>query len=339
MLGYDFEVQYRPGPKNRVADGLSRVLPAVQLQHLVAPAILDMGIVSREVGQDVKLMGIIQRLQQDPDSVPKFEWIQGKLLYKKRLVLSKTSSLIPSVLHTFNDLVLGGHSGFLRTYKRLTGELYWEGMKGDVKKYVTECLICQQNKTLGASPAGLLQPLEVPDRILEEITMDFVEGLPKSWGLDTILVIVDRLSKAAHFICLKHPFTAKDVAEMFVKEVVRLHGFPKSIVLDRDKIFLSNFWSELFRLQGTKLCRSTTYHPQSDGQSEVVNKSVELYLRCFCCEQPKKWSHWISWAEYWYNTTYNSAIGMNLFQAVYGREPPPLLTYGDMKTSNANLDQ
>lgn len=250
LLGYDFEVQYRPGPENRVADGLSRVLPAVHLNQLVAPAILDVGIVSREVAQDVKLQGIIRRLNEDPDSVPKFEWLQGKLLYKKWLVLSKTSSLIPSVLHTFHDSVLGGHSSFLRTYKRLTGELYWEGMKGDVKKYVAECLICQQNKTLAGSPAGLLPPLEVPERIWEEIAMDFVEGLQKSKGVDTntILVVVDRLSKAAHFVCLKHPFTAKDVAEMFVKEVVRLHGFPKSIVSDRDKIFLSSFWSELFRL-------------------------------------------------------------------------------------------
>lgn len=281
-----------------------------------------MDIVSREVAHDEKLSGIIQKLKDDPDSVPKFEWIQGKLLYKRRLVLSKTSSLIPSVLHTFYDSVLGGHSGFLRTYKRLIGELYWEGMKGDVKKYVAECLVCQQNKTLAMSPAGLLQPLEVPERIWEEITMDFVEGLPRSKGLDTILLVVDRLSKAAHFMCLKHPFTAKEVADVFVREVVRLHGFPKSIVSDRDKIFLSNFWSELFRLQGTKLCRSTAYHPQSDGQSEVVNKGVEFYLHCFCSEQPKKWSQWISWAEYWYNTTYNSSIGMTPFQVVYGRAPP-----------------
>lgn len=156
LLGYDFEVQYRLGPENKVADGLSRVTPVVHLAALQVPPILNVETVSKEVAQDDKLLGIINQLKEDPDSVPKFEWIQGKLLYKKRLVLAKNSSLIPSVLHTFHDSVMGGHLGFLRTYKRLRGELYWEGMKNDVKNYVAACLICQKNKSLAASPAGLL---------------------------------------------------------------------------------------------------------------------------------------------------------------------------------------
>jgi len=157
--------------------------------------------------------------------------------------------------------------------------------------------------------------------------MDFIEGLPPSNCKSTIFVVVDRLSKSAHFLALLHPYTAKMVAEKFVEGIVKLHGMPKSIISDRDPIFISHFWHEFFKMSGTTLHMSSAYHPQTDGQSEVVNKCVEQYLRCFVSQQPRKWNSFLSWAEFWYNTTYHSSIGMTAFQAIYGRPPPSIPNY------------
>ena len=124
--------------------------------------------------------------------------------------------------------------------------------------------------------------------------MDFIEGLPKVEGCSTILVVVDRLSKYADFMSLKHPYFAQTVATVFVKEIGRLHDIPSSIIIDRDKIFLSHFWKEIFRLQGTILKKSTAYHPQIDGQSKVVNRYLEACLCCYSSDKPRQWNKWLS---------------------------------------------
>ena len=154
-----------------------------------------------------------------------------------------------------------------------------------------------------------------------------MEGLPLSRNKNVIVVVVDRLSKYAHFLPLKHPFTALTVAQVFLEQIVRLHGMPVSIVSDRDKNFISLFWKTLFRLQGTTLCMSSSYHPQTDGQKEVVNRTLEQHLRCFTHEHPTKWVEWVAWAEYSYNTSIHSSTKISPFEAVYGQPPPTLLSY------------
>ncbi|KAL6541589.1 hypothetical protein OROGR_011075 [Orobanche gracilis] len=198
-------------------------------------------------------------------------------------------------------------------------------MRGDIKKFIEECDVCQRNKYSTLSPAGLLQPLPIPCQVWQDIAMDFIGGLPRVRGKDTIFVVIDRLTKYAHFFPLGHPYTAREVAALFVKEVVKLHGFPSTIISDRDAIFLSSFWREIFKLAGTTLKHSTSYHPQTDGQTEVANRCLETYLRCFVGPKPKTWLNWLHWAEFWFNSNYNVSAGMTPFQALYGRDPPLLI--------------
>ncbi|MCH85656.1 hypothetical protein A2U01_0006505, partial [Trifolium medium] len=322
LLGYDFDIIYKPGKLNSDADALSRMNEGKFCQFVTSLQWKEEEIVKSEIHNDSLLQQVISDLQQDAQSRPGYVYKQGVLLYEGRLVLSAESVLIPTLLAEFHTTPQGGHSGFYRTYRRIAANVYWVGMKNTVQEYVKACDICQRQKYLTSSPGGLLQPLPIPDRIWEDLSMDFITGLPKSKGYEAILVIVDRLSKYAHFVPLKHPYTAKTIAEVFVREVVRLHGIPLSIVSDRDPVFMSNFWQELFKLQGTKLKMSTSYHPETDGQTEVVNRCLETYLRCFITDQPKTWSHWISWAEYWFNTSYHAATGQTPYEIVYGRVPP-----------------
>jgi hypothetical protein len=138
-------------------------------------------------------------------------------------------------------------------------------MRADIKRFVRECNICQENKHETILLAGLLQPLPIPTRVWSDISMDFIEGLPLSHGYSVILVVVDRFTKDGHFLCLSHPFTAATVAQIFLANIFKLHGMPKTIVSDRDPTFTSSFWREPFQLQGISLAFSSTYHPQSDG--------------------------------------------------------------------------
>lgn len=158
--------------------------------------------------------------------------------------------------------------------------------------------------------------------------MDFVEGLPRSKGFDTLLVVLDRFTKYGHFIGFTYPFSALTIATVFIKEIVWLHGFPAS-----SSSWLC-FWKELFRLHNTSLLHST-YHPQTDGKTEVVNKFLETYLRCFVNGKPRNWASWLPWAEFWYNT---SPHADPIPSSIYGREAPHIICHGHGRTVLDSLD-
>lgn len=301
LLGYSYEIIYKPGAQNRVADALSRMHGAEpQCFTLTIPHWEFFNKLQQSFQEDNDLKALITKVQQQPATFPNFKVIRGLLFFKDRLYIPEESPLKQVILEEFHSSLLGGHGGIQKTYGRLKENVYWHGMKQDVVDFVNSCSVCQQTKIPSHLPYGLLQPLPIPNGVWEDLSLDFITRLPSFQTHTVILVVVDRFSKAAHFGTLPTNFSAIKVADLFARMICRLHGMPKSIVSDRDPIFLSKFWQELFRLCGTKLRMSTTSHPQSDGQTEVVNKVLQQYLRCFCHHKPNSWGKYLHWAEWNY---------------------------------------
>lgn len=253
---------YKTGLSNKVAYALSRKTEGeIVLGGLATTSLVDWRGLNVKLEKDVVLKKIKQDIEEGKEKATCFAVVNRQLMYKGHMVISKTSSIIPKPLKEYHDFPVGGHSEDIKTYLRLAGNLFWMGMRKDVTNYNNRCIICQQHKSSTQHLTRLIQPSPIPSHVWDQITLDFIEELPPSKGYDTILVIVDRLTRYGHFIRLKHSFSAYTVANEFVKEIVHLHGFLVSIVSDRNRVFMSLFWYELFRSQGTTLKRSSAYHP------------------------------------------------------------------------------
>ncbi|XP_027344923.1 uncharacterized protein LOC113857349 [Abrus precatorius] len=217
-------------------------------------------------------------------------------------------------------------------YQNLRKSFWWNGMKKDVAEYVARCLTCQKAKIKHQRPPGLLQPLEIPEWKWDSISMDFVFGLPKTRNNhDTIWVIVDRLTKVAHFLPINMKYKLERLVELYVREIVRLHGVPTSVVSDRDPRFTLRFWESLQRALGTKLRLSSTYHPQTDSQTEQTIQSLEDLLRACVLEQQGTWEECLSLVEFTYNNSYHASIEMAPFKALYGRRCRTPLCWYEIK--------
>lgn len=187
-----------------------------------------------------------------------------------------------------------GHSEIQASYQRAKRLFYWLGMKKDFEGFINVCDVCKKCKIESVSYPGLLQPLMVPDKPWRQIIMHFIEALPSAEGKSVIWVIVDRMIKYCYFIALKHPYMAESLAETYLNQIYKLHGFPETLVSDRDVVFQIAFWKSLFKLVGIELQMSTAHYPQTDGQSERVNKFLKTYLRCMSFLKPKNgWSGYL----------------------------------------------
>jgi hypothetical protein len=304
---YDCVISYHPGKANVVADALSRksrseVAGLKALPHNLKIDIekLDMEIVIGEVQAlmaklEIKstLLEDIRMAQEKDEKINRIKekaskgrvlgfgvTPEGLFRYQNRICVPNNEEIRKLILEEAHFSPYTVHPGGNKMYQDLKKRFWWNGMKRDVAEFVERCLTCQQVKAEHQRPAGPLQPLEIPVWKWEAIAMDFLVGLPRTQvGYDAIWVIVDRLTKAAHFIPIKVKYSLEKLTELYLHEIVRLHGVPESIVSDRDPRFTSRFWISLQKAMGTKLRFSTAYHPQTDGQSERTIQTLEDMLR------------------------------------------------------------
>ncbi|MCH79873.1 retrotransposon protein [Trifolium medium] len=264
---------------------------------------LSVGDNTYELKQELLLDPLFLELRHqclsDPNSLPDYQVVDGLLLRR----------------------------GYSKTMKRLSENFYWDNMKKEAQIFIRQCVVCQQTKYSSQKPNGLLQPLPLPNHVWEDVFMDFVTGLPPSKGFTVIMVVVDRFSKGIHFGALATGFTAYKVAELFVSMVCKLHSLPKSIAYDCDPVFISRFWLDLFKFSVTLLRMSSSYHPQTDGQTEVMNRTVEQYLHAFVHEKLSQWFSLLPWAEYRYNTSIHAASCLSPFQVMFGKVVPSIPAY------------
>ncbi|MCH82581.1 hypothetical protein A2U01_0003391 [Trifolium medium] len=327
LLGFDFRIQYKSGKTNVVADALSRIEDPVHCLTLTMPHFIFLDDLRLLLQNSPEFTTLFQQVQQKPSNFPDYKIHQGLLFYKNKIWLDHSNTFKQNLLEEFHNSPLSGHMGVHKTYTRLLENFYWKGMREDVRHFISQCSICQTTKYETKKPAGLLQPLPIPSVIWEDLSLDFITGLPPSHGFTVILVVVDRFSKGAHFGALPTGFTAYKVASLFLDMICKHHGLPRSLVSDRDPIFISRFWRELFTLCGTKLRMSTSYHPETDGQTEVLNRILEQYLRSFVHSKPSQWSNYLPLAEWSYNTSTHSSTGLSPFQVIFGKPPPSILHY------------
>ncbi|GJU18429.1 putative nucleotidyltransferase, ribonuclease H [Tanacetum coccineum] len=309
---FTFVVKHKTGVSNRAADALSRRSNLLVSMQVDVPG-LD--VIREQLTLDPYFSNVLQGVQsgQKPD----FNIHDGFLFKGNQLCIPNTSLRLKIIKELHGE----GHVGRDRTLQLVQASYFWPTMRKEVDRYVKRCRICQVSKGTTTN-AGLYMPLPVPAQPWVDISMDFVLGLPRTQrGNDSIFVVVDRFSKMVHFIPCKKTTDAVNVAQLFFRDVYRLHGLPSSIVSDRDTRFLSHFWRSLWKMVNTQLNFSSAYHPQTDGQTEVVNRSLGNLLRCLVGDHVKAWDQKLCQAEFAHNHAVNRSTGFSPFQVVYSAQP------------------
>jgi RNase H-like domain found in reverse transcriptase/Reverse transcriptase (RNA-dependent DNA polymerase)/Integrase zinc binding domain/Chromo (CHRromatin Organisation MOdifier) domain/Retroviral aspartyl protease len=336
---YNFVMRYKEGKSNVVADSLSRrsdhlepapSRPVDRIDTIVSTQSTPLRPtpLQHEIDQ-LKTSYITDEFTRQrilhPDQYPGFS-VQHGLLYdpQGRLIIPDDRALKTRILYELHDSDLAGHCGITKTEELVMRQFWWRGLRDDVTAYVNDCVVCQRSKDSNTAPAGKLNPIPIPAGRWETVTMDFVGALPLTTnGHDGIVVVVDKLTKMAHLIPSTQLVNSDAVgtARLFFDGVVRLHGIPLCIISDRDSRFRSRFWTALWRLTGTRLRPSTAYHPQTDGQTEILIKRLKRYLVAYTQENKENWDEHLTAAEIAINNSVQTSTGYTPFFLNYGYHP------------------
>lgn len=339
LAEFDFDIEYTVGKENVVADGLSRrpdhkdQEPQVldnkcsQLDHYESLTIAAASVLTNSSELRKAIIdaypgdNACTSLLNNPTDG--YRVVDGLLVTAANQVrIPNDVSIRSRLLLECHDAPTSGHLGSSKTMERVSRLFYWPGMHADIRRYVTTCLACQANKPSTQLPMGPLQPLPIPERPWQVVTMDLITELPPTkLGNDAIVVFVDKLTKMAHYAASTTNVTAPGLARLFFREVVRHHGLPESVVSDRDPRFNSIFWRALWGQLGTTLSLSTAYHPQTDGQTERQNRTLEEMLRAYVGPRQDDWDECLVAAEIAYNNSVQASTKETPFFLNCGQHP------------------
>ena len=325
---FDIKISHRSGTDNKKADCLSRHLPnpTAEKEHR-QPLITSSQIAAIKITLKVPEQEFLTQIkeaqnQQPPDPTKdKKAWsLKDNTWLYHGLIYVPTERLQVKILQARHDSPTAGHYGIEKTLYLIQRDYWWPKMRNIVKRYVLSC-ICQRSKTARHKPHGLLQPLPIPETPWSSIATDFIVELPPSEGYNAISVWIDRLTKMAHFVPCSTTTTADDLATLFINNIFKLHGLPKQVISDRGPQFISRFWNAFCSKLNIKVSLSSAFHPQTDGQTERVNQTLEQYLRCYLSYNQDNWVSLLPLAEFAYNNAANASTNISPFFANYGFHP------------------
>ncbi|KAJ9509550.1 hypothetical protein QJQ45_001994 [Haematococcus lacustris] len=327
LAEFDITFVHKAGKHHTVPDALSR-RPDHQLTALsiVDPDPSFFSTFDRHAPEDPAYQAALPQVLSppSPSSPTHLQVIEGRLYTTStppRLYIP-SSPLRAQLLHEAHDAHTAAHLGRAKTLERLQRHFYWPQMHKTVQEYVRTCDKCQRNKATNQLPPGLLQPLPIPSRNWQQVSMDFIGPLPATpRGHTMIFTVVDKLSKMIHLIPTTTTATAHDTARLFFDHIFKHHGLPEAIISDRDPKFTSDFWTSLFHLTGTRLLLSSAYHPQTDGQTERANRTVEDMLRPYVNDHKTDWDQHLAAVEFAYNSSEHVGTGFTPFYLNYGQHP------------------